>query len=168
VKDLELFNISLLNKWKWRCLTDKNALWYDLLKFKYGSLARKVLSRDGPMIRRKDSNWWKDILLAGTTNMTSEAWFPNNIKCNLGNGLEIDFWKDKWLGNEPFCSLFPPLYSSRPAEFSMVADNGIWQNTSWTAAEGKGIPKDSLLDLASYSLEHLAVEECNNFQRGCG
>jgi len=119
------------NKRKWRCLTDKNALWYDLLKFKYGSLARKVLSLDGPMIRRKDSNWWKDILLAGTTNMASEAWFPNNIKCNLGNGLEIDFWKDKWLGNEPFCSLFPSLYLSRPAEFSMVADNGIWQNTSW-------------------------------------
>lgn len=106
-------------------------MWYDLLKFKYGSLARQVLSRDGPMIRRKDSNWWKDILLAGTTNMTSEAWFPNNIKCNLGNGLEIDFWKDKWLGNEAFCSLFPSLYSSRHAEFSMVADNGIWQDTSW-------------------------------------
>ena len=34
LKDLELFNISLLKKWKW--LIDKNALWYDLLKFKYG------------------------------------------------------------------------------------------------------------------------------------
>jgi len=33
----------------------QNALWYDLLKFKYGSLASKVLNRDGPMIRRKDS-----------------------------------------------------------------------------------------------------------------
>jgi len=45
--------------------------------------------------KKQDSNWWKDILLAGTTNMASEAWFQNNIIYNLGNGLEIDFWKDK-------------------------------------------------------------------------
>jgi len=31
---------------------EKNALWYDLLKFKYGLLARKVLRRDGSMTRR--------------------------------------------------------------------------------------------------------------------
>lgn len=44
-------------------VSEKNALWYDLLKFKYGLLARKVLRHDGPMTRRQDSNWWKDILL---------------------------------------------------------------------------------------------------------
>jgi len=41
-------------------------------------------------------------------------------------------------------------------------------STTWTAAEGKGKPENSLLDLASYSLEHLAIEECYNFQRGRG
>lgn len=35
VKNLELFNISLLSKWRWRCLVDKTAVWYKLLHFKY-------------------------------------------------------------------------------------------------------------------------------------
>jgi hypothetical protein len=32
--------------------------------------------------------------------------FTDNISCKFGNGKEIDFWRDKWLVNEPFCELF--------------------------------------------------------------
>jgi hypothetical protein len=47
IKNLELFNSSLLCKWKWRCLNDKVAPWYDLLKFRYGSFAITFLYGEG-------------------------------------------------------------------------------------------------------------------------
>ncbi|MCH81419.1 LINE-1 reverse transcriptase like, partial [Trifolium medium] len=37
VKDLEIFNQSLLSKWKWRCVVDTDAVWYNLLRFRYGN-----------------------------------------------------------------------------------------------------------------------------------
>ncbi|GAU32253.1 hypothetical protein TSUD_53800 [Trifolium subterraneum] len=33
IKDIELFNMALLCKWKWRCLIEKDALWYKLLSY---------------------------------------------------------------------------------------------------------------------------------------
>ncbi|MCI07485.1 LINE-1 reverse transcriptase like, partial [Trifolium medium] len=33
VKNLELFNLALLSKWKWRFLADGDAVWADLLRF---------------------------------------------------------------------------------------------------------------------------------------
>ncbi|PNX62618.1 cytochrome p450, partial [Trifolium pratense] len=33
VKNLELFNLALCAKWKWRCLVDSSASWEPLLRF---------------------------------------------------------------------------------------------------------------------------------------
>lgn len=38
VKHLNIFNIALLGKWKWRFLVDKSAIWLDILKARYGDL----------------------------------------------------------------------------------------------------------------------------------
>lgn len=42
IKHLELFNLSLLSKWRWHFLVDHEAIWYNLLRFKYGSLENQV------------------------------------------------------------------------------------------------------------------------------
>ncbi|CAJ2637088.1 unnamed protein product [Trifolium pratense] len=47
IKNLELFNSSLLCKWKWRCLNDTESPWYDLLRFRYGSLVANFLYGEG-------------------------------------------------------------------------------------------------------------------------
>lgn len=36
VKDIELFNLSLLGKWRLRLLIEKEALWCKVLRAKYG------------------------------------------------------------------------------------------------------------------------------------
>lgn len=36
MKNLALFNLSLLGKWRWRLLVEKEALWCKALKTKYG------------------------------------------------------------------------------------------------------------------------------------
>lgn len=35
MKNLALFNLSLLSKWRWRLLVDKEALWCKVFKAKY-------------------------------------------------------------------------------------------------------------------------------------
>lgn len=42
VKDLEGFHISLLFKWKMRCLNDLNVVWRDLMTFRYGDLRKEL------------------------------------------------------------------------------------------------------------------------------
>lgn len=63
VKNLEVFNISLLAKWKWRCIHDHNALWRDLLAFRYGNLIAKQTCSLDRSWGTKDSIWWRDLML---------------------------------------------------------------------------------------------------------
>lgn len=39
VKNLELFNMSLLAKWRWRFLNDPDAIWAELLRVRYGDIS---------------------------------------------------------------------------------------------------------------------------------
>jgi hypothetical protein len=47
IKNLEIFNSSLLCKWKWRCLNETIAHWKDLLHFRYGSFVTNFLIGEG-------------------------------------------------------------------------------------------------------------------------
>ena len=38
VKELEMFNDSLLSKWRWGLLQDKESMWSRFLSFKYGNV----------------------------------------------------------------------------------------------------------------------------------
>lgn len=42
VKKLLLVDMVLLNKWKWRLLSDTKACWRDLLFFRYGNIGRII------------------------------------------------------------------------------------------------------------------------------
>lgn len=33
MKHLEAFNVALLSKWKWRCISNRKAIWRELLDF---------------------------------------------------------------------------------------------------------------------------------------
>jgi len=63
IKNVEEFNLALLSKWKWRIITEENAIWYELLKHRYGAPHIKILNTDFPMCGSKDSLWWRDLLL---------------------------------------------------------------------------------------------------------
>jgi hypothetical protein len=91
IKNLALFNSSLLCKWKWRSLNDGDASWYDLLWFRYGSLTANFLLEDGNAGLKKASIWWRDIWNLG--NMADRGWFRNNIGSVLGDGKTFLFGK---------------------------------------------------------------------------
>ncbi|CAJ2672826.1 unnamed protein product [Trifolium pratense] len=108
VKDLELFSMALLCKWKWRCLNEKNAFWFDLLCYRYGSLSSKLLSWEAVVTSNKDSIWWRDV--AGVGGRADDYWFPLNVSSILGKGDSICFWKEKWFGDAPLRDSFPLLF----------------------------------------------------------
>ncbi|MCH80366.1 LINE-1 reverse transcriptase like, partial [Trifolium medium] len=135
VKDLELFNLALLCKWKWRCLIEKDALWYDLLCFRYGPLSTKLLSWEAVATSTKDSLWWRDVV--GVGGKVDDVWFPLNVSSILGNGDSICFWKEKWVGTVPLRDLFPKLFDKEPHKDRVVSDlmhNGstvLHWNSDW-------------------------------------
>jgi hypothetical protein len=130
IKNLELFNLALLSKWKWRLISENDALWSDLLRFRYGHLPSLVLGNDPIILGSKDSIWWKDI---NGRSRGLEDWFRPNVACNIGNGNEIAFWQCKWFGNQPFKDLYPNLYEKEVVQNVKVVErfpsegmNGMW------------------------------------------
>lgn len=43
VRDVRAVNLSLLGKWKWHLLTDRRALWKEVLEEKYGRVVGERL-----------------------------------------------------------------------------------------------------------------------------
>ncbi|PNX58821.1 receptor-like kinase, partial [Trifolium pratense] len=126
-----MFNHALLSKWKWRCLKERHAIWYDLLSFRYGPFPSKILCRNDNFIARKDSLWWRDICTVGGRRGDEVGWFPSNVNSVLGNGLSIQFWQEKWIGGAPLCFVYPQLYRLERYKEIMVADRGIWNDGQW-------------------------------------
>ncbi|GAU24019.1 hypothetical protein TSUD_328220 [Trifolium subterraneum] len=120
VKNLELFNLALLSKWKWRFLNHDNAIWADLLRYRYGHLPSLLLSGLDITPIAHSSLWWRDIICPGRG--MSDSWFKSNISCRVGNGNNIGFWPFKWYGNQAFCDLFPDLYAKEVIKNVMVSE----------------------------------------------
>jgi hypothetical protein len=60
-------------------------------------------------IRSSSSIWWHDIL--GADKGGNDRWLRSNIRCCVGDGNNIGFWRFKWHGNEPFSNVFPNLFA---------------------------------------------------------
>ncbi|CAJ2658352.1 unnamed protein product [Trifolium pratense] len=120
VKNLELFNIALLSKWKWRSINEKNAIWADLLHFRYGCLPAILLSSEANLSCSKASLWWRDVSSVGESIM--HGWFRSNTSCIVGNGSDISFWNTQWHGNFPLGELFPNLFAKELRPNSLIAD----------------------------------------------
>ncbi|CAJ2678610.1 unnamed protein product [Trifolium pratense] len=120
VKNLELFNIALLSKWKWRAIIEKDAIWADLLNFRYGCLPAIFLSREASLYGSKASLWWRDVFSVGESIMP--GWFRSNTRCIVGNGAEISFWNAQWHGDLSLGELFPNLFAKELRQNSLIAD----------------------------------------------
>jgi hypothetical protein len=129
IKNLALFNSSLLCKWKWRCLVDNEAPWHALLKFRYGSLVANFLYGDGRNSLNHASIWWRDIWNLGGED--DGGWFGRNITSTLSDGTDIHFWKDMWIGPEPLYIRYADLFDKSSQQNCSISLMGFWENEAW-------------------------------------
>ncbi|XP_024640465.1 uncharacterized protein [Medicago truncatula] len=112
VRRIREFNSALLGKWSWMVLVEKESLWYRVLVARYGEEGGRLL--DGG---RTASAWWRAI-----ATLHSEAWFGTNVKRSVGNGENIYFWSDVWVGGVSFKERFSRLFELSVDKWVSVFD----------------------------------------------
>ena len=112
VRRIREFNSALLGKWCWRWLTEKESLWYRVLAAKYGEEGGRLV--DGA---RLDSAWWHAI-----ATLRREEWFNSHVARSVGNGKQIYFWWDVWVGGVSFREKFSRLFELAMDKWVSVFD----------------------------------------------
>jgi hypothetical protein len=49
----------------------------------------------------------------------------------LGDGTDIGFWRDKWIGPEPLCYRYAALFDKSTQKDYTISMMGQWENEIW-------------------------------------
>jgi hypothetical protein len=133
VRDIDLVNVSLLAKWRWRLLQPGLPLWKEVLVARYGSHLPLEADWSRYRIPTSASKWWKNIVALDNV-VPGKNWFLEALVRKFGNGLSTSFWSIKWIGDAPLVVTFPRLFSLSNQKENNVRDFcndvGIW-SFSW-------------------------------------
>ena len=126
--DLSHKNISLLFKWAWRLFHDPDSLWKIVIRDKYGySLSYGAHDLTIP----NGGGPWRFICASILKNPTARECLKSKIRKWVGNGRNILFWHDIWLGLSPLKKRFPRLFSIATAPSANIASLGFWCGAVW-------------------------------------
>ncbi|CAL1367953.1 unnamed protein product [Linum trigynum] len=124
-------NLALLAKGGWRILQEKETLWTQIMRAKYGG-KRKDLNIFRPC--QGSSFAWSSINKAASLLKKGCAW-------NIHNGKSTNFWLDNWILQEPLVEAasqpVPEKERARTVASYMDVD-GRWDTThlsQWLSAE---------------------------------
>lgn len=129
IKDLDLFNLSLLGKWRWRLLVEKEAPWCHIIQSRYGEVGDEVRLRGWSP--RNSSQWWRDLCAIDNEYSIAQNWFSKEIRKRVGNGAGTSFWYEAWFGETSMKDEFPRLFSLSEDKSARVADLGYWDGEVW-------------------------------------
>jgi hypothetical protein len=79
---------------------------------------------------KTSSLWWRDLWSFGGED--NGGWFGSNVRSVLGDGNNISFWKEKWLGMVPLCVSYPTLFEALSQREPVVAAMGVWEHNNWS------------------------------------
>lgn len=128
IRDVGIMNVSLLRKWKWRIMTDDNAIWSKVLKHRYTNLVVKMFVNDKAVITKRDSIWWRDLILINDCAGSNDIYASNLFYCKVKIGTLLSFWFSKWTGNQAISESFPELYVKADNSFMLVPNAGFWED----------------------------------------
>lgn len=87
-KDFSSFNTALLAKQFWRLINSLNAFWVKVLKGLYFPNRTSLEA-----VRGSSPSWiWCSL-------MEGKRLLQEGLRWNVGNGVSIRFWEDKWIPN---------------------------------------------------------------------
>ncbi|XP_058775283.1 uncharacterized protein LOC131649540 [Vicia villosa] len=131
VNNMEIMNVALLSKWKWRILTEKEAVWRDLLEARYGNIKLKVLVGDLSVVNRKDSIWWRDLIISDNYENLLLENFSSAIHVSVGNGETTPLWYADWTGQQSLMKCYPNLFSMAYNHVQTVSSAGAFNFNRW-------------------------------------
>ncbi|XP_020271446.1 uncharacterized protein LOC109846609 [Asparagus officinalis] len=120
VKDIALFNTSLLSKWLWKCL-DRNSTSGNFLHHLYVHNGTKLQNSS---FKSSNSSFWNDVL-------SKKDAFLHNIKWIIGSGEDIRFWEDKWVNFNSLASIFPESYKLAFSANASIRSQGSYIDNEW-------------------------------------
>lgn len=126
VKDVGIFNETLLTKWKWSCFHQRNDMWVKIINSKYGGW--DALGGVGSL--QNQSIWWRDIKMVRDGD-DGDRWFDVQVTWSLGDGMRTNFWHDNWMGEEPHFVRFPRIYVNSLSVEAKVGNLGYWEGGGW-------------------------------------
>jgi hypothetical protein len=118
---LRRFNQALLEKWLWRYGTEREALWWQVVEVKYGSLLGGWCSEvvRGPYV----------VSLSKNIRRGWDSFCPF-LSFTVGDGSMVWFWHDLWCGDVPLKVVYPELYVISGDRDAAVAELMSFRNGS--------------------------------------
>lgn len=132
IKNVEIMNVALLGKWKWRIFTDKKAVWRNILKSRYIKPESKILIGDISVVAKLDSIWWRDLLISENYVNLRENHFAGSVNVCVGNGKDTPFWYAKWGGEQSLMEAYPEIPAEAINDKVTVAESGPWIEAGWS------------------------------------
>ncbi|RVW82268.1 LINE-1 reverse transcriptase-like [Vitis vinifera] len=119
LRKLAMLNKALLGKWIWRFACDKDNLWKQVIKVKYGQedfgwRPKKATGAVGVRV-------WKEI-------SKESEWCWDNMTFRVGKGNTIRFWTDVWCSESTLSHCFPHLFGMAVQRNSTVEE--MWDQNS--------------------------------------
>lgn len=126
IKNIEKFNKALVGKWLWRVLSEKDKLWVRVLEAKYGR-GEQWFQREG---RIRGSVWWCDLRKICQLDVNS-GWMENKLCRKVGNGENIKFWEECWIGQESLKIKFNRIFLVSDQQECYIYEMGEWVGEEW-------------------------------------
>ncbi|GMI70241.1 hypothetical protein like AT4G29090 [Hibiscus trionum] len=130
IRNINIQNRSLLSKWIWKFVVEKDSLWKRVVVAKNNLDSRFLIPADSS---GANSSWlWKGIVKSFYSNDEFGSSIRSSIRFQVGDGKTIIFWSDWWIGEGPLLSLFPRIHALSINKIGRVADFGTKQALGWT------------------------------------
>lgn len=130
MKNIALFNLSLLGKWRWRLLVEKKALRVRVLIAKYGAGIGANANLGGSGCDGWSSVWWKDLCSLGGGG-EGDDWLLDGLRKKIGFGNSVLFWHDIWFAIIHIKEVFLHLYNISLLQNEPVSNFGRWVDSIW-------------------------------------
>ncbi|GKV10561.1 hypothetical protein SLEP1_g21905 [Rubroshorea leprosula] len=136
VKNLRTFNLALMGKWWGRLAKGEGGLWHKVLKAKYG---KEGVNWTRWMKENSElgSLWWRDVCRLNEVGGSNVGWLEKGFELDVGEGKEMLFWKENWVGIEWRVDLGFEVEACSPGRGSIQLQNMISRLNTKSLTKGR-------------------------------